>query len=575
MAIEGKELLDYACAKFQNEAYDEALEAFVLAYSKGYEQEWILENIYSCYMSGNEETFRNAYEQQTDRTEIAYEDCILDFVPYRDGEYYIFDKEIGIFRGVFSVLELEKTQMEKALQQAEYSAVALMMDWDWREQMSVLTAAKERRLYMISDDMRRSCAFFKLPELEAYMRNIMVFSDLKQFQFYFHEHTSVYLPYALFGKQEGKAAMLEVIEKEHQYRLTPEGRNTENVLLTIGIPTHDRGNLLLKRIENLCKMPYDAEIEFAISKNAMHYYQDEYKRVEAMTDARINYVGCDEELGISKSWQNVVKIAHGKFVLMVSDEDDVEWRALEHYFKLLSEHENLGYVRAATAVQRRLNEDKYYKQGKEAFVGEFMQQNYLSGAIYNKRMFEEADMAQYDLKYGENEFFRRYPHMWWHVMLSLRGDYAEDSRCLILEGDSVWKEEGEKCARDGVISDFDPAANESEIIEIISSYEARLKQFCGIVALIKDCNELDEELRKTALFSAIGKTYYLMDMVKGICGKGEEEYAEWIEKLIEEALAAMRELQIKQEDQKVILANMMMWINKNIDQYEREHESNQ
>lgn len=572
MAIDGKELLDYACTKFQSGAYDEALEAFVLAYSKGYEQEWILENIYSCYMSGNEEEFRNTYEQQIERIGIAYEDCILDFVPYRDGEYYIFDKETGIFRGIFSVPELENVEMEKALQQVEYSAAALVMSWNWREQFSVLTAAKERKLYVISDDVKRLYSFFKLPELEAYTRNIIVFSGLQQFQDYFHEHTSVYLPYALFGKQEEKAAMMEVIEKEHQYRLTPEGRNTENVLLTIGIPTHDRGNLLLERIENLCKMPYDAEVEFAISKNGMHYYQDEYKRVAAMSDARINYVGYDEELGISKSWQNVVKIAHGKYVLMVSDEDDVEWRALEHYFKLLSEHEHLGYVRAATASQRQLDEDRYFEQGKEAFEGEFMKQNYLSGAIYNKRLFEEADMAQYDLRYRDNEFFRRYPHIWWHVILSFRGDYAEDSRCLILEGDSVWKEEGEKCARDGVISDFDPAANGSEIIEVISSYEARLRQFRGMVALIKDCKEFDDELRKTALFLAIGKTYYLMEMVKGICEKSEEEYAEWIEKLIEESLVAMQELQIKQEDQKILLANMMVWINENIEQYEQENE---
>ena len=48
MAIEETELLEYACQKFQDEKYDEALEAFVLAFQKGYEKDWVKENIYKC-----------------------------------------------------------------------------------------------------------------------------------------------------------------------------------------------------------------------------------------------------------------------------------------------------------------------------------------------------------------------------------------------------------------------------------------------------------------------------------------------------------------------------------------------
>lgn len=563
--MENAQLLDYAVEQFQQGNYDAALEAFILAYGKGYEQEWVIQNIYSCYMSENAEVFRTVYERYAADSGIAYEDCILDFVPYRDGEYYIFDKEKGIFRGAFSVQELENTEIEGDLRQIEYSAAVLVMSWNWREQLNVLARAKEHRLYVISSDMRRICSFFKLPELEAYMRNVKIFSDLQQFQDYFHENTSVYLPHVIFAAQEERVALLETIEKEHQYRLTPEGRNTENILLTIGIPTHDRGNLLLERIKNLCKMPYDAEIEFAISKHGAQYYQNEYRSVEAMSDARINYVGCDEELGLSGNWQNVVKIAHGKFVLLVSDEDDVICSALEHYFKLLSDHESLGYVRAATMKQYPLKEDKYFKQGKEAFEGGFLHQNYLSGAIYNKCMFEGADMAQYDLKYKDNDFFHFYPHMWWQVAMSFKGDYAEDTRRLISEGDSVWKEEMEKNAHDD-------AEKNPKIIKSISSYEARLKQFRGMVALIKDCKEFDEELRKIAIFKAIGKTYFLMELANDICKDSEEEFTAWIEKLVDEVLAAMKELQIKSGDQKYALVNMMMWIDNTIKRFAQKNQ---
>ena len=39
MALTGQQLLDYACGQFENGAYDAALEAFILAYTKAYEQE--------------------------------------------------------------------------------------------------------------------------------------------------------------------------------------------------------------------------------------------------------------------------------------------------------------------------------------------------------------------------------------------------------------------------------------------------------------------------------------------------------------------------------------------------------
>ena len=79
-------LISYACEQFEKAAYDKALEAFILAYQKGYEKEWIFENIYNCYMIGNEEEFRKTYMHQAADAKISYDECLLDFIPYRDGE---------------------------------------------------------------------------------------------------------------------------------------------------------------------------------------------------------------------------------------------------------------------------------------------------------------------------------------------------------------------------------------------------------------------------------------------------------------------------------------------------------
>ena len=47
-------LYTYACEKFEQQKYDEALEAFILLYGKGYERDWIKNSIYQCYVDGNE-----------------------------------------------------------------------------------------------------------------------------------------------------------------------------------------------------------------------------------------------------------------------------------------------------------------------------------------------------------------------------------------------------------------------------------------------------------------------------------------------------------------------------------------
>lgn len=556
MTMEKTELLEYACQKFQDKKYDEALEVFVLAYNKGYEQEWVIENIYSCYMTCNEEEFRKSYERQIRNIDVSYDECILDFIPYREGEYYIFDKEEERFRGVFSIYELQDAEPYENLKKMEFSAVALEIEWNWNEVKSILTEARNRKIYAVCDDIKRSVSFLKIPELAEYMENVVIFLNRQEFQNYFHQHTSVYLPMVFYGEEEEKKEFIKIRNQEHQFRISPEGRNTDNVLLTIGIPTHNRGNLLLKRLENLQAMLYDAEIEIAISKNGVHYYQEEYKSVETIQDARINYVGYDKEITMSENWQNVIKIAHGKFVLLVSDEDDVIISALEHYLRLLSSHKNLGMVRSKTVFQYSLiDRSQFFLKGKDAFLGGFLLQNYLSGAIYDRKLFLGADIQYWNKKYENNEFYRLYPHMWWQVLLAFQGDYAVDDTCLIQEGECVLFDEIEKYRADQVEDKelIDEGMDEETGLAFLSTYEGRMIQFEGAVELIKDFQVLDEELKTNALIRLINKTLYLMGMVRDGYHYKVEEFPEWVERLVDTTICVIDELSISALHKKAIL----------------------
>ena len=563
MALNVDEVLELAYIKFEEKKYDQALELFIAVYNAGYEKKAILQNLYDCYISGNETVFRETFGHRNGKKIDLYDECNLDFYPYKDGEYYIYNRIEEKFEGVFSSEKLEQTKQEQILDVLEFTPITLSFDGTWEKFFSILTSATSRKIYTICSNRGRIISNFKIPEIKKYMDNVVIFQNLEEYQKYFHEHTAEYLPRIVFASENEAEKINAILDKEHQYRLTEEGRNRDNILLTIGIPTHDRGNLLLKRLDNLLQMPYDAEIEIAISKNGTHYYQKEYETVDKLPDTRINYVGYDKEMYPCENWANLMSISHGKFVLMVSDEDDVMIEALEHYLNLLFHNEGIGMVCAKTKFQyAHIEQKRYYKKGVDALEEGFLTNNYLSGQIYNRQFFLEQNIVEWNFKYRNNKFYYLYPHMWWQVLLCLKGDLAIDDICLINEGTSCWKEETKKYAMEKDIEDAHGSAEENEnIIGIVSTYESRMEQFCGLIEMIKDFKEFDKEIKVETLIMAVDKNVYLMTMVCNAFGYKKEELDLWIEKLFDKAIDTIEELNLDKELRKNALKRLLNSLN--------------
>ena len=530
--MDEKQLLDYACLRFEEEKYDEALEAFVLAYSKGYEREWILENIYACYMAGNEPAFRETYEKQSFDSGVSYESCTLDFIPYKDGEYYIFDKKCAEFCGKFSMVELEHREPLEVLKHVEFSAAAVEFDGNWNQYQDLLAEAVKRKIYAVCHDMNRGMSYWKIPELGKYVENVRMFPDQNSMQQYFHENTAVYLPKIVYGENQ---ELSDLFDREHAYRLTPEGRNTENVLLTIAIPTIARGNLVLERVRNLLKMTYDAEIEIAISKNGIVYYEEEYQQVSQSSDARINYYDHRRSLKYYENWRYVVEMSKGRYVLLVADEDDIRLESLEHYFKLLMDCSQIGLLRARTDVQySSLNTRQYGKAGLDAFALAFLRQNYISGLIIKRELFQQAHVQRFDCFQG-NIFYKYYAHEWWCTTLCMKGDYMEEPISLIVEGDSRFEEEEQRNNLDAHV--IEDEKGEQRILPRYSTYKARLEQFDGQLEFLKWFCEHDNKLMFVGLHKAIDKMKYLFKLARNY-QYDREHFEDWVDQYAKASMAA-------------------------------------
>lgn len=536
--MDNEQILDHACRCFESGAYDEALEAFILAYCKGYEREWVLDNIYACYMNGNEPEFRVAYEQSGESAQCAYEDCVIDFVPYKEGAYYMFDKSIGEFRGVFSMAELEQTEPDENLKQMEFSAVALEMDWDWTQMKHILTDAKSRKIYAVCHDLARAMSFWKVPELAEYLKNVKIFADKNSLQQYFHRNTSVYLPHIIYGNDRDMQEYARIIEQEHQYRLTPEGRDADNVLLTIAIPTYNRGHLLLERIKNSMQMLYDAEVEIVISRHG-EQYDAEYAQAAQMLDARFKY---DDYHGTyaryTLNWIHAVEMASGKYVMLVSDEDDVIIDALEHYLKLLSTTENLNLLRPQTSFQYcHVNQRQYGRRGIDAFKKAFLGQNYISGMTFDRVALLQNDLYELEKTQIDNVFYRNYPHEWWCASVVRTGDYIEEPVFLIWENDSIAALEAEY----GKKQQMQNGSNaQPKKLPSYATYEARLDLMRGQVDFVHWYMGNDKQGAFVGMAAVICKISYLMEMAREYHYK-PDNFPEYVDQFIWESMKAIDE----------------------------------
>lgn len=462
---------------------------------------------------------------------------------------------------LFSIYKFSNEENDEIFLQDEFSDVIIMYDRDYTKIKRILALAQKRKIYLIPLNYEKAIAILEVPEIKRYGKNIIIFQNINECQKYFHINTEQYIPKLIFAEHKEEAEHIRnILQQEHEYRVTDKGRNNKHVLLTIGIPTHNRGNLLLKRIANLKNMPYDAEIEVIIAKNGNALYQDEYRSACKELDSRFIYYGVDEELKPHQNWYNVIRYSHGQYVLFVSDEDDVVIDALDHYLKLLSDNPKVGLVIAKTSIERACIKNSYGEKGLDAFQKIFLMQNYLSGLIVNRQIIINANVMKYE-KYNNNAFYRNYPHEWWCAELSRTGDCITDATLLIEESDQVLEEECENYEKLGVIK-------KSEAFEINSglpqyaTYEARFEQFQGQIEFLSLFMGDNSAGIKIGLIMAIKKLAYLLNLARSHSYK-KEKYLDIIDEYAHLTMEAMDYFKFNNNDQGeilIIISQLCGWL---------------
>jgi len=359
-------------------------------------------------------------------------------------------------------------------------------------------AAAGRHCYWLVRENPDWPAFLQLPMAEVFFTGTTVLFSREELAGYLQQ-SGAYLPW---HRAAGTTAEVDDLgnwlETLHQQRLRRDVRRGNRVLLTIAIPSFNRGHRAYQGVLRGLACRFDEEIEILVSDNASEKYQTEYRRIAAIADSRVTYRRNPENRLFDGNLMTVMTEAAGKFVLLVSDEDAVNGGDLEYLLEQLRGQENrLAFLRTSVSAIRYSRQ--VFRRGAEAATHGILQNNYLSGAVYNQAMYGNGGVADYLRRHTDNEVCRAYPHLVMDLLMSQLGDVEFSDLVTCTHGEPE--------------PDVD--------VSTYQTPEKRLKQHQAWIAIFGDVIEqyrLDRETVAAMLVLLIQKNCYLLQ-VNRYCDK--------------------------------------------------------
>ena len=506
---------EFALVLFNNEFYEDSIKMFCNAYEQSYNKEKIKSFIYEHFINPNTEEFKVAYDDNIGRDgfnnfKVQYENLKLDFIPITNERYYIFDLEKETFNQVID-LNKENINIEKENTNMENFSDLILIDneGDIQKLIQYINNIENRVIYYLSGDINKTMSFLKLANIsETYLNNVVIFKDVTNMKNFFRTNLDKYLPRTIKSLDNDLIVESEIkgiIDKEHEFRILNEGRHENNILLSICIPTYNRGHRALENIRHLINSSYDTEIEFVVSNNGSTENVEEYNQIKKINDSRISYYEFDNNQGVLKNICKVLDVAKGKFALLLSDEDLIDLSSLPVYLKLLRNNLNLGFVLCGTTITYQNLKEKYIKAGDNAFLEIFMACNYITGMIYNTEKLHQYNLIENTIKNSNNLFCALYPHMWMNAFMSIDADIYICPTILCIEGVSERQENNldylqEKCEIEGMLK--------------YSSYTSRIEQHNAIIQLI-NMIPFESKITMICVYKVLcWKTNFLPTLVK-------------------------------------------------------------
>ena len=210
---------------------------------------------------------------------------------------------------------------------------------------------------------------------------------------------------------------------------------------TICIPTYNRGKRALKLVENLL-LNLKEDQSVLVLNNASTVETEAYLKIKNISEqnTQLSYFEQKNNMQFYGNFKSCLMEANSKYILIISDEDFVNFEELESIIEDLDKIENLGACRTSikphhellNPVNSHIFELKYCKAGEEALKGFCFSNNYISGIIYNLENIKKTNLIE-SLECGINSH-KAYPHLYFDLLVSAEFDVLISPKVSILEG---------------------------------------------------------------------------------------------------------------------------------------------
>lgn len=487
--MEQKELFKEAIELFEAGEYDKSVQNLIGLYEHGYEKEQILNFLYQAFVEPNIEEFKKNYQTQADGLiEVEYEDTQLDFIPVSDEKFYIWYKEEQRFVGNID-LNVE-AQIED--RQRDFQSLLIAQTCDIREMIPFLLNKQYNTVYIVLNKNKEIFAsFLKLPKIREYfLENAIIFENTKIMQLFFEEYSEFYIPRSIIAKDSQE--YVTFFKDLHKRRLLKK-REKNNVFLTIGIPSYNRGKILLENVKQLLNLEYDAEIEIVVSNNGSKIEADYYDQISKINDSRLVYTSFEANQGYASNVLNVMTHASGHFLVMCSDEDFLVLDKLSGFIQFL--FENLQMAMSYTGGYGSNFENgtiQMYPAGIQA-IECAVNSNYLTGLVFNNSIISKYKIIEKVQQNRGNLFVEYYVHSVIATIIAQYGDVWKNPICL-------WESKYEKQSEE----------DGSKSLLSYMKYESRVEQMESAIKFMLNELKLNLEEQIQVVLERIVKTYYLL-----------------------------------------------------------------
>lgn len=511
---------NFAYFLFSISDYESFFEKYIEAQNYGFLPEKRRKFLYEAFVEPNLSEFKANYYANLNVINFMpeYEFEELQYWLITSGvenQFYIYDKETNL---LYDNVDFEISKADFNINGV--SDVLVTGGWNWdRFKISLEDVCSyEKFVYVIDEKPEKILSYFQGTIFDKSLLSYLVlFQNWSSFVEYFKTE-SYYLPQVFIGDQENKETFCALKKEIHEYRINNDNRKRNNVLLSIGIPSYNRGKRAYENINHLLKSELDEEIEVVLSnngtKNGTHVYYEEISRIR---DSRFTYFAFEENQGVALNISRVAEMSNGKFVLLLSDEDLIDLNQLNLIVNILRALKNeYGVIRVKSDKQNFLPFIGVAEPGLDALMKFMLTSNYLSGIIFSNDILKQYELVEKVRQNLHNESVLMYPHMVWELELCQYAKVIGLEIVLVNEGKAEKSE----------LSSIDIGERLQKNIPYYATFQGRMAQHKGFYEIIKDLVvSSDLEILRELYKKLCAKTLFLVSLSL------KSEYAETDEDL--------------------------------------------